>query len=56
MTPVDYYYSPTDEELCAYAALTPLERLKRLDDLRVFILMLREAPTVHEQNGEPKPE
>ncbi len=47
MTSVDYYYRPTDEELRAYADLTPLERLKRLDELRRFTIMLREAPTVN---------
>ncbi len=55
MKPVDYYYSPTDEELRAYAKLTPLERLKRLDDLRRFTIMLREAPTMSKHAAEPDP-
>jgi hypothetical protein len=46
MGDVDFHYRPTDEQLRAYAELSPLERLKRLDDLRRFLIMLREAPTV----------
>ena len=56
MTSVDFYYSPTDEELRAYANLTPLERLRRLDELRRFVIMLREAPTVYPQAAEPNPD
>jgi hypothetical protein len=55
MKPVDYYYSRTDEELRAYAELTPLERLRRLDDLRRFTRMLRDAPTVSKGVAEPDP-
>lgn len=55
MTPVDCYYSPTDEELRAYAELTPLERLQRLDELRFFTLRVREAPTVNERTAAPDP-
>lgn len=55
MKPVDYYYSPTDEELRAYAELTPLERLTRLDNLRRFTIMLRAAPTMSKQAAEPDP-
>jgi hypothetical protein len=34
-----YYYYVTDEQLEAFARLTPLERLKWVDDLRLFTLM-----------------
>ena len=54
--PVDFYYEPTDEELRAYAQLTTLEKLTRLDELRRFILMVRQAPTVRPQTAEPAPE
>jgi hypothetical protein len=53
MSPVDYYYSPTDEDLRAYAELTPLERLQRLDDLRRFTLMVRGARTPSPEAAEP---
>lgn len=55
MEPVDFYYVPTDEQLRAYAELSPLERLRRLDDLRRFLIMLRDAPTVMRQAAEPDP-
>jgi hypothetical protein len=51
----DYYYDLTPEEIQLGLALTPLERLKRLDELRRFVIMLREAPTVHPQAAEPAP-
>jgi hypothetical protein len=35
-----------------YAAPTD-ERLKRLDDLRRFLIMLRDAPTVPRRGAEP---
>jgi hypothetical protein len=53
--PVDLYYSPTDDQLRAYAQLSPPERLRRLDDLRRFVIMLREAPTVNRRAAEPDP-
>lgn len=34
-----YYYYVSDEQLEAFAQLTPLERLKWVDDLRLFTLM-----------------
>jgi len=34
-----YYYYVSDEQLRAFARLTPLERLKWVDELRLFILM-----------------
>jgi hypothetical protein len=52
----DYYYDLPIEEIRRGLALTPLERLQRLDELRRFVIMLREAPTVHPQAAEPAPE
>jgi hypothetical protein len=54
--PVDFYYHRSDEELRAYLQLTTLEKLTRLDELRRFILMVRQAPTVHPQAAEPAAE
>lgn len=51
----DYYYDLPLEEIRRGLALTPLERLQRLDDLRRFVLMLREAPAAHPQAAEPSP-
>jgi hypothetical protein len=51
----DYYYDLTPEEIRRGLALTPLERLQRLDELRRFILMMRQAPTVRPQAAEPAP-
>ena len=34
-----YYYYVSDDQLEAFARLTPLERLKWVDDLRLFTLM-----------------
>jgi hypothetical protein len=56
MEPVDFYYSPTDEDLRAYAELTPLERLHRLDNLRRFTLMVRAARTASAEAAEPTPD
>jgi hypothetical protein len=52
----NYYYDLTPEEIRRGLALTALERLQRLDDLRRFVIMLREAPTVHPQAAEPAPD
>jgi hypothetical protein len=51
----DYYYDLPLEEIRRGLALTPLERLQRLDELRRFVIMLREAPTVRSQAAEPAP-
>lgn len=51
----DYYYDLPLEEIRRGLALTPLERLQRLDELRRFVIMLREAPTVRPQAAEPPP-
>jgi hypothetical protein len=52
----DYCYDLPIEEIRRGLALTPLERLQRLDELRRFVIMLREAPTVHPQAAEPVPD
>ena len=52
----DYYYDLPLEEIRRGLALTPLERLQRLDELRRFVIMLREAPTVHPRAAEPVPD
>lgn len=56
-----YYYYVSDEQLEAFSRLTPLERLKWVDDLRLFMLMastpeiterrerLRQGKTITEQ-------
>lgn len=56
MEPVDFYYERSDEELRAYAQLTAIEKLRRLDELRRFILMVRLAPTVQRSAAEPAPD
>jgi hypothetical protein len=43
------------EEIELGLTLTLLERLQHLDELRRFVIMLREAPTVHPQAAEPAP-
>ncbi len=52
----DYYYDLTPDEIRRGLALTALERLQRLDELRRFVIMLREAPTVQPRAAEPAPE
>jgi hypothetical protein len=56
-----YYYYVSDEQLEAFSRLTPLERLKWVDDLRLFTMMdstpeiterrerLRQGKTITEQ-------
>lgn len=51
----DYTYEISLEEIRRGLALTPLERLQRLDELRRFVIMLREAPTVYPKAAEPPP-
>ena len=60
-TECGYYYYVSDEQLEAFSRLTPLERLKWVDDLRLFTLMastpeiterrerLRQGKTITEQ-------
>jgi len=43
---VDFAYQISDERLLAYSRMPLLDRLKWLDDVRLFTLMMREAPKV----------
>jgi len=41
---IDFSYEISDERLLAYAQVPLLDRLRWLDEIRQFTLMLREAP------------
>lgn len=41
---VDFAYQISDERLLAYSRMPLLDRLKWLDEVRLFTLMMREAP------------
>lgn len=43
---VDFDYHISDERLLAYRQIPILDRLKMLDDIRLFTLLARAAPTV----------
>lgn len=43
---VDFAYQISDERLFAYSRMPLLDRLKWLDDVRLFTLMMRDAPKV----------
>ena len=45
MTKIDYLYFISDERLIAYSKVPLLDRLKWLDEIVRFTLMMREAPT-----------
>ncbi len=45
-TPVDFGYEISDERLLAYSRLPVLDRLRWLDEVRRFTLMVRQAPTI----------
>lgn len=60
-----YYYHVSDEQLATFARLTPFERLKWVDELRLFTLLAstpeiterrerlrRGEPIVPDENGE----
>ena len=44
-----YYYCVTDEQLEAFARFTPLERLKWVDEMRLFTLYARTPETAERQ-------
>lgn len=46
MEKVDFSYEVDDDRLIAYSRLTPLERLRWLDEVRRFTLLVRAAPPV----------
>ncbi len=43
---VDFSYEISDERLLAYSQLPILDRLRWLDEVRQFTLMVRQAPLV----------
>ena len=43
---VDFSYEISDERLLAYSRIPLLDRLRWLDDVRCFTLMVRQAPVV----------
>jgi hypothetical protein len=53
---VDFSYELSDERLIAYSALPLLDRLRWLDDIRRFTLMVRQAPTVPHATAAHQPD
>jgi hypothetical protein len=49
---IEFDYERTDEQLIAYSSLPILDRLRWLDEVRQFTLMVREAPTVDPENSQ----
>jgi len=43
---IDFDYEISDERLLAYSRMPVLDRLRWLDELRCFTLMMRAAPEV----------
>ena len=52
---VDFSYEISDERLLAYSQLPLLDRLRWLDEVRRFTLMVRQAPTVPRNPNELPP-
>ena len=49
---IDFSYEISDERLLAYSRMPIIDRLRWLDEIRRFTLMMREAPTVeHRENA-----
>lgn len=46
MERLDFHYEISDERLLAYSCMPVLDRLKWLDDVRRFTLMMRAAPDI----------
>lgn len=46
MERLDFHYEISDERLLAYSRMPVLDRLKWLDDVRRFTLMVRAAPNI----------
>ena len=46
MDPIDFHYEISDERLLAYSALPLIDRLRWLDEIRRFTLLLRAAPVI----------
>lgn len=55
MERVDFSYEISDERLLAYSQLPILDRLRWLDEVRRFTLMVRQAPTVQRKLNESLP-
>lgn len=53
MEGVDFSYEISDERLLVYSQLPILDRLRWLDEVRRFTLMVRAAPTVQNIQDEP---
>lgn len=53
MERMDFSYEISDERLLAYSRLPIIDRLRWLDEVRRFTLMVRQAPTVQRKPGEP---
>lgn len=49
---MDFSYEISDERLLAYSRLPILDRLQWLDEVRLFTLMTRQAPTVRQETKE----
>jgi len=52
MAGIDFTYEISDERLLAYSQLPILDRLRWLDEVRRFTLMVRAAPTVQRMPDE----
>ena len=53
MEAVDFSYEISDERLLAYSQLPILDRLRWLDEVRRFTLMVRQSPVVQRKPHEP---
>ncbi|MDP2827366.1 MAG: hypothetical protein Q8O37_02035 [Sulfuricellaceae bacterium] len=49
MASVDFSYEISDEHLLTYSRLPIMDRLRWLDEVRIFTLMVRQAPTVQRE-------
>ena len=52
---LDFSYQIPDERLIAYSRLSVIDRLRWLDELRRFTLMVRAAPRVPSEDRGPVP-
>jgi len=53
---LEFSYRISDERLLAWARRPIIERLQMLDDLRLFTLAARTAPTTGEVRRQPDPD
>jgi hypothetical protein len=47
---VDYEYEITEEQVRAYLNIPEIDRLRWLEELCAFTLMVRNAPTIRDKN------